>query len=229
MLVWLPSNDSEFASLPVPSQGQFAAYDPIKDSWRLLDPPPVAFTDAVLLHQSDHNRVVLVGGPPMRELGSIGFGERMDAVAYKLESDTWGQPVVAGSPVTETARATLGPGDAVTVLTSPSIYLVDDSRWNAVGPVHHCPSELDATSGGGYVYLKGLTGDTGEGCTVMRFEGTTDTLTQLIEPNAYGQTGSAFGSGFLADNQGRLITLGDADGPATEGTSGHAVIGVYTP
>lgn len=229
MMVWLPSNDSEFASLPVPGQGQFAAYDPVENSWRLLDPPPGAFTDAVLLYQADRNRVVLVGGPPMRELGTISSGESMDFIAYDLESEEWAEHVDAWSPVTETARATLGPGDAITVLSSPDIYLVDDNRWNAVGPVHHCPSELDATSGGNYVYLKGLAGDTGDGCTVMRFEGTTDNLTQLLEPNAYGQTGSAFGSGFLADNEGRLITIGDADGPTAEGTSGQAVIGIYTP
>ena len=165
----------------------------------------------------------------MRELGTIGLGERMDVVAYDLDSETWGEPIVDGSPVTETARATLGPDDTVTVLTSPSIYLVDDNQWKAVGPVHHCPGQLDATSGGSHVYLKGLLADNGNGCTVMRFDGTTDTLTQLLEPDAAGQTGSAFNSGFLAADDGTLVTFGDAEGPATEGASGHALVGIYKP
>lgn len=224
MLVWLSSNENELAALPAPSQGQFAAYDPLENSWRMLNPPSVTVTDAVLLHQAGQDHVILVGGPPMRELGTIGLDEPLTVVAFDLDSETWGEPIVAASPVAETARAVLGPGNAATVLTPSSIYTVDDGRWNAVGPVHHCLGQLDSAFGGGYVYLKGLLGDDGDGCTVMRFEGSTDALEQLLEPNAYGQTGSSFGSGFLADTEGRLVTFGEAGG-----TSGRVVVGVYTP
>lgn len=228
MFVWLSSEDSEFASLPIPTQGQFAAYDPAQDSWRTLDSPPAPMTDAVLLYEPGQDRIVLVGGPPMRDLGNIGLGERVHLVYYDLKSDSWGEPVITGSPVTESAAAASGPDDSITVFTSPSIYLVANDEWNAAGPVHHCPWEMDATSGGGMIYLKGVLADSAEGCTIVTFDGSTDTMSQIIQPGAYGQIGSSFVSGFLAADDGRLVTFGDAD-PAIGGASGMAVIGTYTP
>lgn len=222
MVVWVSGDDSEFPAMPNPGPGQVAAYDPATDSWRTLDSPPVEVTDATLLTES--GQVTLVGGPTMRDIGTIGSAERLLVVTLDVENGTWTEPIDWSSPVVEFARATLGPGDRITVLASPSIYVLEDGRWVALGPTHHCPEELAAASGGGVVYVKGLLDYTqSAGCTTNVFDGSLDDIIRILEWNAYGRTGNTYGSAFLATNDGRLVTFGP------EGRLGQSVIGVYNP
>lgn len=210
--------------------GQVAAYDPATGEWESLGSPPVDVSDATLLWDGDLVR--LVGGPAMRDLDAEFGDARLVAVDFDPDSRLWGQATIASSPVTGSARAAVGPGRSITVLTSPSIYLVDeDNLWEAVGPAHHCRDHLDAASGGGNVYIRGYldwddpNAASAGGCTTFLFAGSMESMQRVVAWDDFGPTSNSPAALMAATDDGRLVAFGD---PEPTG-SGATVLGVYDP
>lgn len=225
IVVWMAGSGSQPGSLPEPGPGQIAAYNPFLQEWRLFDSPPVEIADAVLF--ADGIEVTLVGGPAMRPLGVDGESHRMWAATLDTSTGEWGEPIGSASPVTDFARATTGPGEAITVLTSPTIYEIGED-WNPVGQVHHCPEELAAASGGGTVYLNGILDYEAAqdsrpfgGCTAYAWEGSLDGMDRIVEWNARGRPEDSARSAFIGVESG-LVTLGTTEDGAT-------LLGLYAP
>jgi hypothetical protein len=100
-VVWLAGEDSDLARLPRSAQGQLAAYDPSTDTWRTLDTPDVAMSDAALLDAD--GQLALVGGPAMRDVGTVGSRAAVTVLLQDPETGSWGVPT--RGPVVEAGRA----------------------------------------------------------------------------------------------------------------------------
>lgn len=211
-VVWLAGADSHFAGLPRPAEGQLAAYQPSTDTWQVLEAPGVAMVDAVLL-ESD-GRLVLMGGPTMRDVGTV--GSRIAVVVLIQDPDTgsWSDPVEG--PVVEAGRAFRPSEGVVGVVTDlGTTHVLTETGWDVLGGLpKDCPFDTGAASGGGRVFLKY--------CSVYRLDGNTPSL--ILDRGDYGATGNLFGSGFLATADGTLVTFG-ANNPG--GQSDTAVLGVF--
>ncbi len=213
VVVWMAGNESEFAQLPRAAQGQLAAYEPSADTWQMLDVPDVAMVDAVLLESDGH--LVLIGGPTMRDLGTVGSRIPVTVLVHNRETGGWGDPVEG--PVVEAGRAFRPREGVVGLLTDlGTAQVLTGTGWAVLdGLPEDCPFDTGAASGGGRVFLKH--------CSVYVLDGSTPR--RILDSTDYGATGNLFGSGFLVTADGVLVTLG-AKSPG-EDQSNTAVLGVF--
>jgi hypothetical protein len=212
MVVWVPGNDSEFASLPQVGVGQMAAYDPAGDTWRNLDGPQHPVMDASLL--ATINGLNLVGGPTTRDLGS--GGSAVAVIVFRFDPATGGWEESEEGTTAESVRPfELSNGDIGVLADDGSVNEWDGTEWILITQfIEDCWYDIGAASTDGFVFLKN--------CGSYQLDGTATNL--VLESGAYGATTNLYGSGFLATNAGELVTLTDSD--PSEGT-GPAIFGVY--
>jgi hypothetical protein len=221
MVVWLAGDDSELASLPQPLVGQLASYDPSTDSWTQIDHPDLQLVDATLIAPGS-DELILVGGPNMRDLGTIGGDRAIYATVFDTSTETWTEPVTGVD--TESARAFML-GDGIAVLREDGqIHTLTETGWESLARFPDaCWSDLSAVTGGTTVtYLKFCGGN-------YLLDG--NDIVPILEADDYGTTPNTFGSAFLATDDGRLVVMGDSDGDTNDldQVSGVVVFGVYEP
>lgn len=212
MVVWQPEGDSPRGSFPESSTGRLATYQPRTNRWTPLPEPPIDAIDVALFTSA--NGILLVGGPTMRDLGSIGM--ETSVVATTLSGSGWG-PVHEG-PVIEAGRPFQMPDGSPAFLASDmSVFRLDGQRWLETTRIEsECWWDTGAASGGGEVYLKS--------CSNFRMVGSK--FVEVLPAGMPGTTGNLFGAAFLATDDRKLVTLGrsvDVDGVH------NAVLGVFDP
>lgn len=207
MFVWMPEPGS-----PVPRRGpgQFASYSPESDTWELLEAPPVSVVGAELVDQGD--RILLVGGPPMRDIGTVAPFPPVQIAAYDLATGSW-----------DFEREIEENGESVrTIDLDGALHIIDDSgfatpldseRPTIAAPTTGCWYDIATATSSGVTYLKACGG------VYIYADGRFDPILAEGDP---ASTGNTYGSGFVAVPDGRLVVFGP-------GRANHwgSFIGVY--
>jgi hypothetical protein len=223
MVVWLAGEDSGIAEIPSPNLGQLARYNTENDAWTEMNHPEMLISDAAL--QFDSGELTLIGGPLMQDLPG-GLTRPLQISSFDETGDTWSEPIVG--PEVDSGRAFRFPdGHAGVLVTDGFLYRASDTGWEQliIGPPPYldegvgCWTDLGATNGRGVVYLR-LCG------YIYLLNGSE--LTPILAPQDYGATSNLGAAAFLATEDGRLVTIGDAD-LTVEFASGTVVFGVYDP
>jgi hypothetical protein len=211
LVVWNPSPGSDpyytFRSGP----GELAVYDPATDEWELLAEPPIDAIDAMVF--ADERTVQLVGGPPVRDIGTEGAAPAVQYAVFDRLSGEWSDPVTG--PDMESARAAQA-DDGTVLVTDASGTIWDASRGFDVVATGEpgCWFDVALAAGGGEVYVKSC--------------GSVLQLTELgLEPilsdGGPGSTGNTYSAAFLATSDGALVTLGTPDPAAMSAALGRFI------
>ncbi len=214
MLLWLPRIPSEFGTIPILGDSQVAKYDPASNAWTSLADPPLIASDASFLLTGEG--AVLVGGPSMRNLGSIGLVSAVGAAALDFQDFSWESLPGKGLDA-ESGRPVQMPGGQTAVLTDDgSLYVLEPSGWRRVAELPgECSWEMAGASNSGSAFL--------HYCELYKV---TSTSIAPIPLERDGDTSpGAAESIFLVDPIGRLVILTQTE--SQQSPSDTALISVF--
>jgi hypothetical protein len=214
LVVWLPVVDRALGVfLPVAGPGQVAAYDPGTDAWRAFEGPGFPAIGATFVTAGE--TTYLVGGPPLRDVGSISTDLPVVASELQVASGTFGDPVETYP--TDVARAFAWPDGRLGAVTAYGTALaLDDGAWVEEAEwAAGCWFDVAVASAPGRTYVRTCG-------AVDLLDG--DGMHRILAAGAPGSTIDTYTSAFLVDETGRLVTLGPPDALATT-----QVLAVFDP
>ena len=211
MLVWLPADSSDYTSLPEPTFGQVAIYDPSTDTWESIDSPPFEAVDAAWVNGPDGP--ILIGGPPMQDVGVVSQPQPIQMATLNMESLTWERG--PDGPDAEAGRAFMAPGGLLTLLLdNGSILSLHGSEWvERTRLPGACWWDPAVSQGGGRTYLRY--------CELF------ETGTVHLGDTNFDRPQETPILAFGADSSGRLVVLTDAED--RPGVSDRVRVSIYDP
>jgi hypothetical protein len=130
-----------------------ACYDTGADAWSTLPSPPVTAVDVAMF--PTETGLLLVGGPSMHDLGTIGATTALTVTSYLIDTSSWSRPLVG--PEAESGRAFELAAGRIGVLTDDLVvHGVHDDAWVPLTELpDSCGWATGAASGGGAATSRG--------------------------------------------------------------------------